>query len=142
MLALRLLVVPAALCVFAACSSDSTGSSTPPPAPPTGNATTDINIPPGASVSGQFQPNPKSVALNGGASVSVRWVNRDYSGADYSASTVTHHIVSGSNPEAFAPSQLLTASALTYTISLTAPGDYPYHCSIHPNMQGTIHVDP
>jgi plastocyanin len=141
---LRLLAVPAALCLFAACSSDSTGSSNSAPPPPTANATTDINIPAGASTSGlPFQPNPKTVALNGGASVSIRWVNRDYSGTDYSSTTVAHHIVSDNNPAAFAPSQVLTATAPSYTISLSAPGDYPYHCSIHPTtMHGTIHVDP
>ena len=139
MLALRLLAVPAALSLFAACSSDSTGSSNSAPPPPTSNPTSDINIPAGASTSGQFSPNPKTVALNGGASVSIRWVNRDYSGTDYNATSVVHHIVSDNG--AFSPSPNLGGNA-TYTISLSATGDFPYHCSIHPVMQGTIHVNP
>jgi plastocyanin len=136
--ALRLLVVPVALCFAAACGSDSTGSSSAPP-PPTGNATTDINIPSGASISGQFSPNPKNASLGGAGSVSIRWVNRDYSGTDYSATSVVHHIVSDDG--AFSPSPNLGGND-TYTISLSAARDYPYHCSIHPNMQGTIHVTP
>jgi plastocyanin len=30
----------------------------------------------------------------------------------------------------------------TYSISLTAPGTYTYHCAIHPNMVGEIDITP
>lgn len=140
--ALRLTAAPLVLCMVAACGSDTTGSSNAPPPPPA-NTTTDITITAGAQTktTTAFSPNPKVVALGGGASVTIRWVNRDYSGTDYSTTSVVHHIVSDGNPAAFAPSQNLGGNA-TYSIQLTAPGDYPYHCSIHPNMVGTIHVDP
>ena len=29
----------------------------------------------------------------------------------------------------------------TYSFTFTAAGTYPYHCSIHPNMVGTIVID-
>jgi plastocyanin len=137
--ALRLIAVAVFLFLAAACGNDSTSSSNGTP-PPTA-ASNDINIPAGASQSGQFSPNPKTVALSGGASVSIRWVNRDYSGTDYSATSVVHNIASLSNPIAFNPSGQLGGNA-TYSITLAAAGDYPYHCTIHPNMQGTIHVNP
>jgi plastocyanin len=137
MAALRLLVVPVGLCFAAACGYDNTGSSSAPP-PPTA-AANDINMPSGAQVSG-FQPKIKNVSLNGGASVSIRWVNRDYSGTDYNATSVIHNIVSDDNK--FSPSGNMGGND-TYTVSLTAAGDYNYHCTFHPTtMQGTIQVAP
>jgi plastocyanin len=70
----------------------------------------------------------------------VRWVNGDISGGDYTMGTaVVHDIVSDDN--SFQSSGNLGGNA-TYTITLSAARDYPFHCSIHPNMTGTIHVTP
>ena len=138
MASLRLLLVPAALGFAAACGYDNTTGSNSAPPPPTAQAS-DVNMPPGAQTSG-FQPKIKNVALNGGASVSIRWVNRDYSGSDYNATSVIHNIVSDNS--AFASSGNMGGNA-TYTVSLNAAGDYNYHCTFHPTtMQGTIHVAP
>ena len=135
-------VLPSVLVwIIAGCSSSSAPSSTQnaPPPTPTSN---DIGITLGAETktTTAFTPNPKVVALGGGASVSVRWVNQDISGGDYTMGTaVTHQIMSDNG--AFQTSQPLGGNA-TYTISLTAAGSYPYHCNIHPNMVGTITVNP
>jgi plastocyanin len=141
MLALRLTAALVALCTIGSCGYDApTGTPTAPPAPPQ-NTATDITIPQNASNTGQFTPNPKIVSLGGNANVAIRWVNRDYSTDDYQATAVQHNVVSDDNPAAFAPSGTLDGND-TYSIQLSAAGDYPYHCTIHTNMQGTIHVDP
>jgi len=33
-------------------------------------------------------------------------------------------------------------SGASFTFVFTAAGTYPYHCSIHPNMVGTITITP
>lgn len=42
------------------------------------------------------------------------------------------------NDGSFTSSPLITGT--TYTHTFTAPGTYPYHCSIHPFMHGTVVV--
>jgi plastocyanin len=140
--ALRLIAGPVALCIIAACGGYSapTGTSNNNP-PPTPNSTSDINITVGASTktTTAFSPNPKTVSLSGAATATIRWVNGDISGGDYTmGSAVTHDITSDNG--AFSPSGNLGGNA-TYSIQLAA-GTYSYHCSIHPNMVGTIQVNP
>lgn len=109
--------------------------------PPTPNQSTDITIVQGAQTltTGAFVPNPKVVALNGGSSVSVRFVNRDISGGDYTMGTaVVHRIVA--DDASFDTGNL--GGNATATVKFTTPGDHPFHCANHPNMVGTVHVDP
>ena len=133
-----LLAVPLAL---AACGGD--GASTGPrnPAPPA-STPNDIGIFVGASqlTTTAFSPNPKVVSLAGASSVTVRWVNSDISGNDYTSGTATSHNIASDNG-AFATSGPLGGNA-TYSVAFTAAGSYPYHCEIHPNMVGTVTVDP
>ena len=132
-----LLTVPLGL---AGCGGDSpTGTQN--PAPPAAQAN-DIGIVVGASqlTTAAFDPNPKIVSLGGNPSVSVRWVNRDISGGDYTSGAATIHNIASDNG-AFAASGSLGGNA-TYSATLTAAGDYPYHCTIHPNMAGTVTVNP
>lgn len=136
----RSLVPPLLVWIIAGCSSSSAPSNNnaPPPTP----TSSDIGITIGAmnKTTTAFTPNPKSVALGGGASATIRWINQDISGGDYSHGTaVTHQIMSDN--AAFATSPLLGGNA-TYSISLTAAGTYNYHCNIHRNMVGTITVTP
>ena len=142
MAALRLIAAPVALCIVAACGGynapTGTTNNNPPPTP----TSNDINIVVGASTktTNAFSPNPRNVSLGGASSVSVRWVNGDISGGDYTMGTaVVHDIVSDDN--SFQSSGNLGGNA-TYTITLSAARDYPFHCGIHPNMTGTIHVTP
>lgn len=58
-----------------------------------------------------------------------------------------HNVVQGSGgtPDTkFPPSPgvLAAASSDTYKVTLTAPGDYPYYCGLHPAMIGYITVVP
>ena len=104
--------------------------------------TNDINIVIGASglTTTAFSPNPKVVSLGGNSSVSVRWVNKDITGGNYSSGSATVHNITSDNA-AFTASGPLGGNA-TYTIALTTAGSYPYHCAIHTNMVGTITVNP
>ena len=115
------------------------GSQNPPP--PTA-AANDIGIAVGASqlTTTAFTPNPKVVSLGGNASVTVRWVNSDISGGDYTTGTATKHNITSDNG-GFTASGTLGGNA-TFSVALTATGDYHYHCQIHPNMVGTVTVNP
>ena len=110
--------------------------------PPPAAAANDISIAVGAAqlTTTAFSPNPKVVSLGGNASVTLRWVNKDITGGDYVAGTATTHNIASDNG-AFATSGNLGGNG-TYSVALTAGGDYPYHCAIHPTMVGTITVNP
>jgi plastocyanin len=120
-------------------SSTPTSTSTNPP-PPTPTAA-DITIVAGASLmtTGAFSPDVKTVALNGGTSVSVRWVNNDVNESPPYGGAVTHHIVS--NDGTSFDTGLLGGNQSS-TKMLTVAGTYPYHCAIHPGMVGTVVVNP
>jgi plastocyanin len=136
--------VPVLFLTAAACGSDSGGpnpgqnNNPPPPA----NVGTDINITEGASTrtTTAFSPNPKVVSLGGNPSVAVRWINGDITGGDYTQGVATVHTIVSDNG-AFASSGNLGGNS-THTVTLSAAGNYNYHCSIHPNMVGTITVNP
>jgi 3',5'-cyclic-AMP phosphodiesterase len=73
-----------------------------------------------------FAFNPKTLEVKAGQSVT--WTNHD---------DVPHRIQSANDK--FPPSTVLDTKAL-YTVTLTAGGEYPYFCSLHPTMIGTIIV--
>lgn len=72
-----------------------------------------------------FAFNPAT--LNVPVGTTVKWVNMD---------STTHHIVSDTG--AFQSPNLSSGQSYTYTF--TQAGSYPYHCSIHTSMTGTIVV--
>jgi plastocyanin len=92
----------------------------------------DVKIVSGASTKGAnaFNPNPFTVALNGGASVDVKWGNGD---------AISHTVTQDGGTPLF--NQGLAKGA-TFTFSFTQAGTYTYHCSIHPSMTGSIVVNP
>lgn len=130
--------IPLLLPLAAACGS---GSSTGPNAPPSpAAAASDIDIVPGASTLtlAAFSPNPKTLALGSSGSAVVRWVNRDVSGGGaYGTAATSHNITSDDG--VFEPSGVLPGGA-NYTVTFSAAGTYRFHCSIHPNMVGSIVV--
>jgi plastocyanin len=137
---IALLALPLGLLSACGDYSGSNGDTQNPPPPAA--ATNDIDIPVGASglTTAAFSPNPKVVSLGGNASVSVRWVNKDITGGDYTTGTATAHNIASDNG-AFAMSGTLGGNG-TFSTSFTAAGSYPYHCAIHPNMVGTVTVNP
>jgi plastocyanin len=138
---IRITLLTLSLGLSGACGSYTAPTTTQNPPPPAA-MTNDVSIVVGASglTTTAFSPNPKVVALGGTSSVSVRWVNQDISGGGYASGTATVHNITSDNG-AFAASGALGGDA-TYSIALTTAGNYPYHCSIHPNMVGTITVNP
>jgi plastocyanin len=123
-----------ALGLAAGCGSDT--STAPSPAPG------DLIIVKGASAltTTAFDPNPDALTLGSPGTVSVRWVNTDGGGGAYGGGTgVTHQIASDDG--GFATSEPLAVGS-TYSIVLTKPGTYHYHCAIHPTMVGTLTVAP
>ncbi len=104
-----------------ACGEDSTS---PPPATPA-----DVLIVAGASGLGANAYDPNDLAFSLAIKQTVKWRNNDGL-----AHTVT------ADGGAFNSGTM--ADSETFTFTFTAPGVYPYHCTIHPTMVGTITVNP
>lgn len=69
--------------------------------------------------------NPSTLNIQVGTTVT--WINKD---------STTHHVVSDTG--VFDSGDLSTGMSYNYTFNQT--GTFPYHCSIHPSMKGTIVV--
>jgi plastocyanin len=138
---IRITLLALSLGLAGACGSYTAPTTTQNPPPPAA-MTNDISIVIGASglTTTAFSPDNKVVSLGGNPSVSVRWVNKDIMGGGYGSGGATVHNITSDNG-AFTASGPLGGNA-TYTIALTTAGSYPYHCSIHPKMVGTITVNP
>ena len=103
---------------------------------------TDVKVVPNASTKTNqaFSPNPftESFAMR----ATVVWFNADQvsSGGGYGGghTSTTHHLVSNTG---LFDSGLLAVGG-KYSFTFAAPGTYSYHCLIHPNMVGTITINP
>src|SRR5258708_6949903 len=79
-------------------------------------------------ISGGMSFSPASATMKVGQTVA--WKNTD---------SATHRMVD--NGGAF-DSGSLAGGATSAAIKMTAAGTFPYHCSIHPSMTGTLTVNP
>jgi plastocyanin len=126
----RVLVVSILLLSATACgggysSPPTSPSPMPSPAPPTGGALSSVTIPSGAKALGNKAFNPGE--LNVAVGETVTWLNTD---------TVSHTSTSNSagwDSEAIAPGR-------QFSFTFTTAGTFPYHCTIHPGMVGTVVV--
>ena len=109
------------MCV-SACGSSTSPSSTPEAAPA---GSTSITIVSGASglTGTAYNPNPITVSVG----TTVSWLNSD---------SITH--TSAANNGLFTSPNVAPNSRFNFTF--TTAGTFPYHCTIHPNMVGTIIV--
>jgi plastocyanin len=109
------------MCV-SACGSSTSPSSTPEAAPA---GSTSITIVSGASglTGTAYNPNPITVSVG----TTVSWLNSD---------SITH--TSAANNGLFTSPNVAPNSRFNFTF--TTAGTFPYHCTIHPNMVGTITV--
>jgi plastocyanin len=106
-------------------SSSSTPSPSAPSPTPSGSTSTTITIPTNARTLGTaaYLPNPATVAQG----AVVTWSNTD---------STAHDIVSDSG--AFDSGRMAPNDNFKFTFA--SKGTFPYHCSIHPGMTGTIVV--
>jgi plastocyanin len=105
-----------------ACGSSTSPSSTPPPAPAGSTSITMVNGASGLS-STAYSPNPVTVSVG----TTVSWLNND---------NTTHTAVA--NAGAFTSPNVAPNTRFNFTF--TSAGTFPYHCTLHPNMVGTITV--
>ena len=103
--------------------SSSPSSPTSPSSPAA--ATSPVSIPVNASGLGTsaFSPNPLTVPVG----TTVRWTNND---------TISHNATSNTN--VWASGNLAAGAHFDFTFQTA--GTYPYHCTIHPGMVGTVVV--
>jgi plastocyanin len=116
----RLMLAVAAFVVTTSCSGGGYSS----PTTPSTASGTQVTIPRGAQSMGSAAYAPNPVTISAGSSVT--WMNTD---------TVTHTATSDSG--AFSGN---LAPGATYSYTFPAKGTYPYHCTQHPGMMGTVVV--
>jgi plastocyanin len=110
-------------CMAAGCASPQAAPSSPAPAasPSAAGGGDAITIE-------NFAFSPATLAVKTGTTVT--WTNRD---------SAPHIVVSDTGAQqAFSSNSLSDGASFTFTF--TQAGTYPYHCSIHPSMKGTITV--
>ena len=118
------LVLASILLMFAAaCGSESPASPTPSPVPP--GPSSSVSIPTGASrlTTTAFSPDVADIQVG----TTMTWTNRDAE-----AHTTTSD-GSGWNSGSVAPGG-------QFSFTFQSAGTFSYHCTIHPNMIGTIVV--
>jgi plastocyanin len=95
-------------------------------------AAVEVSIPSGTGASSSLNFSPNSVTVVIGVNNTVTWSNND---------AATHTVTSSSVPagaKSFDDGSL--SPGATFSVTLTVPGTYKYHCSIHAWMTGTIVV--
>jgi plastocyanin len=94
-----------------------------------------VTIPAGASVQGNPSYVPDTVTVKKGDLVAV--VNKD---------TVPHTLTNGKDPsdpttgKLFDTTIIMPAASAKFGTTKLAAGTYPFHCSIHPYMTGSLKV--
>ena len=84
-----------------------------------------------------FNPNPLTVPVN----ATVHWYNDDdvAAGGQYGGSNGTIHSIVADDLSFISGN---ITPGRTFEHPFATAGTYPYHCSIHPTMRGTITVTP
>ena len=100
-----------------------------------GSVAVQVTMPGGVQFNHKLNFQPATMTLIVGKNNTVTWTNKD--SADHTVTFTSGpsgvNLASISNPD--------VGSGQTFTITLSAPGTYTYHCSFHPAwMRGTIIV--
>jgi plastocyanin len=121
--------------LLAACGGGDDGGIIQPDRPPGS-----VSIVSGAETRGTaaFSPNPITVSLNG----AVRWYNDDVAagGGQYGGSSGTTHTITADDGISFSSPNIIPRGTFQHTFATA--GNFPYHCSLHPTMRGTLTVTP
>jgi plastocyanin len=94
-----------------------------------------LTIPSGASVQGNPSYSPDTLTVKKGDSVAV--TNRD---------SVPHTVTNGKEPsdptsgKLFDTSIIMGGASAQFGTTKLAAGNYPFHCSVHPYMTGSLKV--
>lgn len=130
MLSLRLAAISTVLASAIACGGYSSSppgspSPTPSPAPAPGTPSSSVVIPVGAESLGNraFVPGDLDIAVG----TTVTWVNNDSTSHTSTSNGV------GWNSGTIAPGR-------QFSFAFQNPGTFPYRCTIHPGMVGTVVV--
>ena len=129
MLSLRLVALSSLLAIMLGCGSNYSSpinpSPSPSPTPTPGAPSASVTIVRGAEVLGNraFTPDDLDIA----AGTTVTWMN-----SDTVAHTSTSN-VNGWNSGSIAPGG-------QFSVGFPTAGTFPYHCSIHPGMIGSVIV--
>lgn len=133
MQSLRLVVLSAFLAFAVACGSSSSSPSqpsptpapTPAPTPTPGGSSSSVSIPGGASSLGNRAFAPDSINVSVGDTVT--WTNND---------TIEHTSTSDGN----AWNSGVVSPGGRFSFTFQSAGAFNYHCTIHPDMVGTVVV--
>jgi plastocyanin len=121
---LRLGLIMTAAVIVASCGSSSNTTATTPTSPSTSTTGTPVSVVSGADrlTTTAYNPNPLTIS----AGTTVTWTNQD---------SITHTATSdtGVFGGTLAPSA-------QFSFTFQNKGTFTYHCTIHPNMVGTITV--
>lgn len=120
----RLILVVVALIAIASCGKSSTPTNPSPTSSPLPSGST-VSIVQGASAltTTAFNPNPLNITRG----MTVTWVNND---------NTTH--TSSSNAGTWNSGNI--APGGNFSVTFQSAGTFPYQCTIHPNMVGTVTV--
>jgi plastocyanin len=151
--ALLVILIPAAITVFFTIYAWHFTSSFPPPvsspkpaaAPIEGGAAQSgaspqakpgtLSIPSGASIQGNPSYSPEKITAKKGDVITV--TNND---------NAIHTVTNGATPDdpqagkLFDSSMIMQGKTAQIKTASLAPGDYPFHCTVHPYMKGTLTV--
>jgi plastocyanin len=127
MLSFRVVMVASLIALAAACGGYSSSEPSPvPPATPTPSGPSSaVTIPSNAETLGNRAYAPDSLSVDVGATVT--WTNNDF---------VDHTTTSdgtGWNSGVVAPGG-------KFSVTFQSAGTFPYHCTLHPSMVGTVVV--
>jgi plastocyanin len=121
-----LVVIAGTALLLAGCGGGS-GSASGASAKPSGSSSQTTSAGPSTAVKiSNFKFSPASLTVKQGAGVTV--TNEDSAA----------HTVTADDGHSFDTGDL--SQGATQTISVSKPGSYPYHCTIHPFMHGTLVV--
>jgi plastocyanin len=118
-----LVVLVGAAAALSACSSPFAGACTPKGAS-SGTAANTVKVVADSQKQGAYQPDPVKAQV--GRSVTWTWEDQG-----------NQHSVSADDGSF---ESCLQSGGSTFTTTFTKAGTYAYHCSIHPDMKGTVTV--
>ena len=141
MRSVRPVAVALASLAVAACASTSAGWTYAPAPPPTPVPSTSASAEPSPSggtaggvqiVAANIAFDPSAVSAPADEAFQLSFVNND--------SSIPHDVVikDGSGAEVFKTDVFPGVETRTYDVPALAAGDYPFVCSVHPNMTGTL----